>query len=618
MKDKTLFNTIIHADVCSGINSLPDNSISIVITSPPYWKQRDYGFKGQIGQEETPEEYIGKLVAIFRLLRNKLKEDGVFFLNIGDKYIQRYGKSYLGLIPYKLAYFMEQDGWILNDILIWYKPNHMPSSIKDRFANTYEPIFVFSKSQSNMYKKQSNVLKVKLQSSEGKHIAVYPEKLVEELLQRINIIPYSSYSMYHLLDPFAGSGTTGKVAIKHGFSCTLIEASKEYVKIIQDRCKIDDVVSIPFIDYQPVEVKEEEFKITQFNTNLPNILITDNKDEYYKALSSITNNTDIPYFLGFKEFDIGTIYQTSLINNYGLSIRNMLIVNTGDNVFPVFMITDKDKYLFNLDCIKVAHKSSIDWHSKDFTGYRVSDKLNDRFGVIVSVDETYINGFPKWVSVLWNDKSVSCEYVIYDEKDIPNIKLVCSRCNAEITNKDECSSCNAILWKDAYVSIRYEALQPKCKELKHQNIFSSDGLSFNIPVSLNHGASPGKRAILQGEYFFVGRLYDVNQKIVSNFLEYKMKEKGLSRRDIINNLPSGYRYKVEHWFRKDMGGSIPIPKDWLLLKEIIDISEYDDYVLRTCLKLQAVKPLRDGKNIGDYFEMEEGKLVEFLEKVIEM
>jgi len=609
--------TIIYGDVYSGINSLSDNSISIVITSPPYWKQRDYGFKGQIGKEETPKEYIGKLIAIFRLLKNKLKNDGVFFLNIGDKYIQRYGKSHLGLIPYKLAYFMKQDSWILNDILIWYKPNHMPSSVKDRFTNTYEPIFVFSKSQNNMYKKQSNILKVNLQPGKGKHIAVYPEKLVEELLQRIELPDNMPNSMHCILDPFAGSGTTGKVAIEHGFSCTMIEASKEYVKIIQDRCKVDNVVSLPFITYQPVEIKEEEFTVTQFNPNLPNILITNNKDEYYKALSSIPKDTNIPYFLGFKELDIDVIYKTSLINKYGLAIRNMLIVNTGNTVFPVFMITGKERYLFNLDNIKVAHKSNIDWHIKDFTGYRVNDKLNDRFGIIVSVDETYSNGFPRWVSVLWSNKSVSCEYVIYDEKDIPNIKLVCSRCNAEITNEGKCLSCNAILWKDAYVSIKYKVLKPKCKGLKYQSISFPDGLSLNTSASINHGASPGKRAVLQGEFFIVSRLYNIDQKLVSNFLDYKRKEKGLSRQDIIIRLPNGYRHKAEHWLRKDMGGSIPSPRDWGLLKRIIDISEYDDYVLKTCLKLQAVKPLRDGKNIGDYLEMKEDRLIEFLWKVIE-
>ncbi|MBX0312139.1 MAG: hypothetical protein JHC31_10250, partial [Sulfurihydrogenibium sp.] len=378
-------------------------------------------------------------------------------------------------------------------------------------------------------------------------------------------------------------------------------------------------ISLPSIAYQPVEIEEESLNITHSNTNLPNILITDNKDEYYKALSSIPTNTNIPYFLGFKELDIDVIYKTSLINNYGLSVRNMLIANTGDKIFPVFMITGREKYSFNLDSIKVAHKSSIDWQSKDFTGYKVVDRLNNKVGVIVSIDEKYLNGFPKWATVLWNNGKVSCEYVIYDEKDTPSVKFVCSRCGSEITNEEKCLSCNAVLWVDAYVNVKCEALEKRCKDL---NISFDNDLLFNnrITYHVSHitpkEASPGKRASLQDEYFFVGRLYNVNQKLVSNFLDYKRKEKGLGRKDVIDRLPNGYKYKVEHWFRRDMGGSIPSPKDWMLLKEILDINNYDDYVLSRCLKLQAVKPLRDGKNIGDYLEIEEDRLIEFLRRII--
>jgi hypothetical protein len=101
-------------------------------------------------------------------------------------------------------------------------------------------------------------------------------------------------------------------------------------------------------------------------------------------------------------------------------------------------------------------------------------------------------------------------------------------------------------------------------------------------------------------------------------LDYKRKVKGLSRTDFINKLPNGYRYKSEHWFRKDMGGSIPTPKDWLLIKGIIDVDDYDDYILKTCLKLQTVKPLRDGKNICVYLEIEEDGLVRFLGKVTDI
>lgn len=99
---------LIHSDVYAGLSYLPDNSIDIAITSPPYWRQRDYGFDGQLGCEPDYHTYIGKLIAIFRVLKYKLKDDGIFLLNTGDKYIQRYGKSYLGIIPYKLAYFMKK------------------------------------------------------------------------------------------------------------------------------------------------------------------------------------------------------------------------------------------------------------------------------------------------------------------------------------------------------------------------------------------------------------------------------------------------------------------------------------------------------------------------------
>jgi site-specific DNA-methyltransferase (adenine-specific) len=114
---------LIYGDVYAGLEYLQDNSISVAITSPPYWNQRDYKFKGQVGQEKTPEEYIGRLVKIYNKLRQKLRDNGIFFLNVGDKYLNQYGKSHLLQIPYRLAYH--------------YKPNHMPSSVKDRFGNTY-------------------------------------------------------------------------------------------------------------------------------------------------------------------------------------------------------------------------------------------------------------------------------------------------------------------------------------------------------------------------------------------------------------------------------------------------------------------------------------------------
>lgn len=83
---------IINSDVYAGLYNICDKSIDLAVTSPPYWGQRDYGFKGQIGSEDTYIEYIYKLLKIFSLLKEKLTPDGVFFLNIGDKYLSKYGK----------------------------------------------------------------------------------------------------------------------------------------------------------------------------------------------------------------------------------------------------------------------------------------------------------------------------------------------------------------------------------------------------------------------------------------------------------------------------------------------------------------------------------------------
>jgi len=142
---KTLTPVVLLGDVVRQLQRIPSNSIDLAITSPPYWGQRDYGVKGQIGLEKTPDEYIEKLLVAFTELRRVLKDTGSFFLNIGDKYI---GKD-LQMIPYKLAIKMQKNGWALRNIIIWHKTNAMPSSIDNRLANTYEPVFFFVKKPDN-------------------------------------------------------------------------------------------------------------------------------------------------------------------------------------------------------------------------------------------------------------------------------------------------------------------------------------------------------------------------------------------------------------------------------------------------------------------------------------
>ncbi len=136
---------VIIGDVIEKLKILPDKSINCIVTSPPYWGQRDYGIEGQIGNEKSPEEYIKKILDIAKELKRVLVDDGAYFLNIGDKYIDKN----LQMIPFRLAIEMQKIGWAIRNTLIWRKTNAMPSSIKDRFSNIYEPIFLFVKKPDN-------------------------------------------------------------------------------------------------------------------------------------------------------------------------------------------------------------------------------------------------------------------------------------------------------------------------------------------------------------------------------------------------------------------------------------------------------------------------------------
>lgn len=131
---------ILIGDVLDCLKVIPQATINTAITSPPYWQQRDYEVENQIGVEKTPEEYVNKLADVSDTLYDVLKDDGSFFLNIGDKYDN---KKNLQLIPSRVAIEMQNRGWVLRNFISWYKPNHMPESVTDRFSRTWEPVFFF-------------------------------------------------------------------------------------------------------------------------------------------------------------------------------------------------------------------------------------------------------------------------------------------------------------------------------------------------------------------------------------------------------------------------------------------------------------------------------------------
>ena len=137
---------LVVGDCAEVLSKLPDNSIDCVVTSPPYWRQRIYeDYNGAlidiIGAEETPEEYVNNLMKVIKQIKRILKPTGTFWLNLGDKYIN---KCLMGM-PWRVAIAMIEDGWILRSDVIWDQMKGT-QSCKDRFRDIYEHFFQFAKS----------------------------------------------------------------------------------------------------------------------------------------------------------------------------------------------------------------------------------------------------------------------------------------------------------------------------------------------------------------------------------------------------------------------------------------------------------------------------------------
>jgi DNA modification methylase len=138
-----MITKVIIGDIRESYKYIEDNSIDCIVTSPPYFQQRDYGVKNQVGLEKTPEEYATTIANIFKLLYNKLKKTGTIFLNIGYKYLQ----EELILVPELVALEMTKNGYLLKNKIIWHKPNAMPTPARNRLNNTYEAVFFFIKKE---------------------------------------------------------------------------------------------------------------------------------------------------------------------------------------------------------------------------------------------------------------------------------------------------------------------------------------------------------------------------------------------------------------------------------------------------------------------------------------
>jgi DNA modification methylase len=135
-------------DVLERMEDIASESVQCCVTSPPYYQLRNYQTEGQIGLEPSPEAYVAKMVQVFRGVRRVLRKDGTLWLNLGDSYLA--GKQ-LGGIPWRVAFALQADGWILRQDLIWHKPAPMPSSVTDRCTTAHEYIFLLAKSERYFY-----------------------------------------------------------------------------------------------------------------------------------------------------------------------------------------------------------------------------------------------------------------------------------------------------------------------------------------------------------------------------------------------------------------------------------------------------------------------------------
>ncbi|MEC9091365.1 MAG: site-specific DNA-methyltransferase [Planctomycetota bacterium] len=280
-------NKVILGDASTQLKKFPSQSVDCVVTSPPYFQQRDYGVESQIGSEKCPAEYVANLKKIFEELKRVLKPTGTVWLNLGDKYKQG---NQTGM-PWRVAIQLMDDGWRLRNEIIWHKPNAMPSPVKNRLTVDHETIFFFvrnakyfydadairephvtfsetskmkggrkhfgtrggtpesgkNRGKSNLHdgrwdqafhpkgRNKRTVWSIPLSKNRDAHFAVFPKKMVETCVQA------GCPAKGIVLDPFCGTGTTLVVAQELGRDFVGIDCSKEYCSISRANLKENQV-----------------------------------------------------------------------------------------------------------------------------------------------------------------------------------------------------------------------------------------------------------------------------------------------------------------------------------------------------------------------------------------
>jgi len=264
---------VIHGD-CQNLTESSTNAARCCVTSPPYWNQRNYGTDGELGADQTRNEYVYQLANRLDIVGNILTDDGTLWLNIGDGY---HNKELVGM-PWRVALELKRRGWILRSDIIWHKTNPIPAGggVTNRFTPSHEYIFLFAKQHDYYFDMQAvleplkhpnatitagfgghkqsgndtysgrvynadeldgrrprDVWSMPVARYAGSHQAVMPELLAERCIKAGSAVGDL------VLDPFAGAGTTGLVANRLGRNFLGYELNEEYAEEARRRIRGD-------------------------------------------------------------------------------------------------------------------------------------------------------------------------------------------------------------------------------------------------------------------------------------------------------------------------------------------------------------------------------------------
>lgn len=260
--------TIMAGDCRTSLASLPENSVPCCVTSPPYWQKRDYGHADQLGMEATPEDFVENLLVVMDGVRRVLTPTGSLWLNLGDSYaaggnggggslrekraqwreiIGRkgwrkappgYKSKDLTLVPFLTAFALREAGWYLRQTIVWWRRTANEPNRLDRPAVSHEYLFLLTKSEDSAVRDpgeawwSQSVWEIPITPSGTGHPAPMPVELARRC------IVSGSQHGDTILDPFGGSGTTGRVALELGRRALLMELNPDYVPIIRRRCEV--------------------------------------------------------------------------------------------------------------------------------------------------------------------------------------------------------------------------------------------------------------------------------------------------------------------------------------------------------------------------------------------